>query len=170
MVPHILYKTEAKSVPVSFFHVGPSLKWYVASMDMTPLLGCLCNNTSSHWWIERGVKIYMDDWISWYIIHHPRQVDQDFAGSASKPPHHPQGCGGLYDMYSRPWIGCHAFHISCGEISKVSHAWDVTYIQGCPPSRPQTTIYAGRGFVGFLNHQIIPRVVWVVIQGTSSHG
>ena len=26
-----------------------------------------------HWWIDRGVNIYIDGWSSWYITHHPRQ-------------------------------------------------------------------------------------------------
>ena len=52
---------------------------------------------------------------------------------------------------------------------RFSHAWDVTYTQGYPPSRPHTTKYVGRGFAGFVNHQAILREVWVVIRGTSCH-
>ena len=26
-----------------------------------------------HWWIDRGLNIYIDGWSSWYITHHPRQ-------------------------------------------------------------------------------------------------
>ena len=50
----------------------------VASMDVIPLLGCLCNGVSTSFlyplmdW-EGGVKIYTNVWSSWYITHHQQK-------------------------------------------------------------------------------------------------
>ena len=88
-----------------------------------------------------------------------------------KPPSHPHG-GVRCDttMYKWPCMVCHILHMSCGCMGKTLQAWDVTHTCGCPPSRPQTTKSMGLDFVGFANHQAIPREVWYVIRGPSDHG
>ena len=39
-------KVEAKVCQFYFIHDGQSLKWCVASMNVIPLLGCVCNGIS----------------------------------------------------------------------------------------------------------------------------
>ena len=76
---------------------GPSLECCVASMDMTPLLGCLYSgistspmHTQMDW--EGGVNTYMDDWSSWYITHHPW---------------HKQEVSQVSCIYAGPSFGCY---------------------------------------------------------------
>ena len=43
------------------------------------------HNPTTHYRIESGVNTCMDVWSSWYIIHYPRQVGQDFVASTNQP-------------------------------------------------------------------------------------
>jgi hypothetical protein len=64
----------------SSIHAGPSLEYCVASIDMTPLLCCLCICVST-WPMHpqtdwEGCQDLSGWWSTWYIIHHPRQEQE----------------------------------------------------------------------------------------------
>ena len=90
-------------------------------------------------------------------------MSQDFAGSANRHTI-PRDVGDMIRCISgHGWV---TIHFTWLVESWERYAWDVTYIQRCPPSRPQTTKYNGQGFSGFANHQAIPSEVWVVMLGS----
>ena len=90
------------------------------------------------------------------VIHTPSKASVLIFCRIYGPSHHPQGSVGWDMMYKWPWMGCHIFHMSCGDVRMVSHAWDVTYTQRRPPSRPHITKDVGQSFAGFANHYANP--------------
>ena len=131
---------------------GTSFRCCMASMDVIQLLGYLYKNgilTSliypmMHW--EGCQHLY--GWLELMVHHTSSKASGPIFCRIYKPPHNPQGGLGCDTRYKWIWMGYHIFHMPCGGMRKVSHAWNVTDIHVCPPSRPQTTKYVGPGLVG----------------------
>ena len=78
VVHHAPSKARARSAPVFIYppmvyHLGVVWPVWMWSPCLVACAMVYQPHVSTHWWIDRGVKIYTYGWSSWYITHHQMQ-------------------------------------------------------------------------------------------------